>query len=78
MHCKIVHKGNQVNADFNLNFNLGYKIKSIHPNKIKNKLCVKTINYAFFKLEEKPTINVQKNKRDFIKTKGDKFAMIIR
>ena len=36
------------------------------------------INYACFKLEEKITRCVKKNKRDFINIIGDKFAMSIR
>ena len=46
--------------------------------KIKSKLCIKAINYAWFKLEEKATRSVKKNKTNFIDVTGDKFAMKIR
>ena len=46
-------------------------------NKIKNKLPIKAINYACFKLEEKGTRSVKKDKSNFIVT-GDKFALSIR
>ena len=42
---------------------------------LRNKLCMKTINYACFKLEEKITRHVKNNKSNFINTKGDKFTM---
>ena len=47
-------------------------------NKIKNKLRMKAINYACFKLEEKTTRSVKKNKNNFINVIGNKFAMSIR
>ena len=47
-------------------------------NEIKNKLCMKAINYTCFKLEKKPTSrSVKKNKNNFINVIGDKFAMSI-
>ena len=39
---------------------------------------MKPINYACFKLEEKITRSVKKNKSNFINIIGDKFAMSIR
>ena len=36
---------------------------------------MKAINYACFKLEEKSTRSVKKNKKNFVIVKGDKFAM---
>ena len=47
-------------------------------NKIKNKLRIKTINYACFKLEEKAIPSVTKKKTNFINVTGDKFAMSVR
>ena len=47
-------------------------------NKIKNKLHMKAINYTCFKLEEKDTRTIKKNKNIFINVRGDKFAMSIR
>ena len=38
---------------------------------------MKTINYACFKLEEKATRSVKKNKNNFINVTGDKFTMSI-
>ena len=46
--------------------------------KIKNNESMKAINYARFKLEEKATRSVKKNKTNFIDVTGDKFAMSIR
>ena len=59
---------------------LVYKLQSIHQKKkkIKNKLHMKAVNYACFKLEEKVTRSVKKNKNNFIKVVGDKFTMSIR
>ena len=39
---------------------------------------MKAINYACFKLEEKITRKVKKNKSNFIDITGDNFAMIFR
>ena len=39
---------------------------------------MKAINYAYFKLEEKITGCIKKNKSNFINIIRDKFAMIIR
>ena len=39
---------------------------------------MKAINYACFKVEEKITRSVKKNKSNFISIVGDKFAMTIR
>ena len=47
-------------------------------NKIENKLRMKAINYACFKLEEKPTRSVKKKKNNFINVIGDKFTMSTR
>ena len=43
-----------------------------------NKLCLKAINYGCFKLEEKATRGVEKNKNNFINVIGDKFVISIR
>ena len=45
---------------------------------MKSKLCMKTMCYACFKLEEKATRSVKKNKNNFINVIGDKFAMSVR
>ena len=37
-----------------------------NQNKIKNKLGMRAVNYACFKLEEKATRSVKKNKNNFI------------
>ena len=39
---------------------------------------MKAINYACFKLEEKTTKSVKKNKNNFINVIGDEFAISIR
>ena len=39
---------------------------------------MKAINYACFKLEQKITVSVKKNKRNFINIIEDKFARSIR
>ena len=39
---------------------------------------MKTINYAYFKLEEKTTRSVKNDKNNFINVIGDKFVMSIR
>ena len=39
---------------------------------------MKAINYACFKLKEKATKNIKKNKSNFIHIKGDKFGMSVR
>ena len=39
---------------------------------------MKATNYPCFKLEEKNTKNVKKNKHNFINVTGDKFAISIR
>ena len=43
-------------------------------NKVKNKLRINAKNYAYFKLEEKATKSVKKNKKSF----SHEFAMSIR
>ena len=56
---------------------LAYKLQSIHPR--TNYLCMKAIHYACFKLEEKATRSIKKNKTNFINVKiEDKFTMGIR
>ena len=79
-NSKLVHKEQQVNVNFNLtqinSWYIGYN--QYIQNKIKNKFCMKAINYAFFKLEEEITRSVKKNKINFINIIGDKFAMSIR
>ena len=47
-------------------------------NKIKNKLRMKEMTYACFKLEGKATRSVKKKKNNFISVIEDKFAMSIR
>ena len=44
---------------------LVYKLQCTQ-NKIKNKLCIKAISYAYFKLDEKATRYAKKNKSNFI------------
>ena len=51
---------------------------SRYTQKIKNNESMKAMNYARFKLEEKATRSVKKNKTSFIDVTGDKFAMSIR
>ena len=47
-----------------------YKLKSVHPK--RNQKCMKAINYICFKLEEKDTRSVRKDKNNFINVIGDK------
>ena len=77
---KLVHKEKQVNVNFNITqINSScIRYNQYIQNKIKNKLCMKVINYTFFKLEEKITRSVKTNKSNFINFIGDKFAMSIR
>ena len=49
-----------------------------HIQKTKNKLCMKAINYAYSKLEEKATRSVKNDKNNFINLIGYKFNMSIR
>ena len=76
----MVHKEQQVNVNFKLTqincWCISYN--QYIKNKIKKKLCMKAINYACFKLEEKITRHVKKNDNNFINIIGDKFAMSIR
>ena len=59
-----------------LKFNLNQINHSqYNQNKTKIKLHMKAINYACFKLEEKPIRSVKMNKNNFINAIGDKFAM---
>ena len=76
----MVHKEQQVNVNFNLTQINSWCISynQYIQNKIKNKLCMKAINYASFKLEEKINRSVKQNKSNFINIMGDKFAMSIR
>ena len=68
--CDLYFNLNQVNSWF-INCNL------YTQNKIKNKLCVEVINYACFKMAEKASRSVKKN-RNCINVLGDKFPMSIR
>ena len=46
-----------------------HKLKPIHPKQNQKQImhqCMKAINYECFKLEGKITINVKKNKNNFI------------
>ena len=63
----LVYKEQQVNINFHLTqINSWYiSYNQYIQNKIKNKLCIKAINYACFKLEEKITRDVKKNKSNF-------------
>ena len=74
------NKEKQVNVNFNLieRNSLWISYNQYIQKKIKHKLCMKPINYACFKLEEKITRSVKKNKSNFINIIGDKFAMSIR
>ena len=47
-----------------------YKLKSVHPK--RNQKCMKAINYICFKLEEKDTRSVRKDKNNFINVIRDK------
>ena len=75
----MVHKEKQVILNFSftqinsccVNYN------QYIQNKIKNKLRMKAINFACFKLEEKTTRSVKKKKNNFINVIGDKFAVSI-
>ena len=75
----MVHKEKQAILNFNLTqincwcINYNQYIE----NKIKNKLRMKAINFACFKLEEKTTRSVKKKKNNFINVIGDKFTMSI-
>ena len=51
-----------------------YKLQSIHQNNIKNKLCVKAVNYVSYKVEEKAARSVTKNKINLINVTGDKLS----
>ena len=67
-------QGKQVSVNLtliNLNQTNSWCIKCIQyiQNKIKNKLRIKAINYAYFKLEERATRGVKKNKNKFINAK---------
>ena len=77
---QLVHKEQQVNVNFSLTQINSWCISynQYIQNKIKNKLCMKAINYACFKLEEKITRSVKQNESNFINIIGDKFAMSIR
>ena len=76
----MVHKEKQVILNFNLTQINSWCINynQYIQNKIKNKLRMKAINYACFKLEEKATRSVKKKKNNFINVIGDKFATSIR
>ena len=76
----MAHKEQQVNINFNLTQINYWCIIYNHTSKTKskNKLCMKAINYACFKLKEKATKNIKKNKSNFIHIKGDKFGMSVR
>ena len=76
----MVYKEQQENVNFNLTqMNSWYmRYNQYIQNKNKNKLHMKAIYYACFKLEEKTTKSVKKNKNNFINVIGDKFAMSIR
>ena len=49
----------------------GYRDINKIINKIKNKLRMKAIKYACFKLEEKATRSIKKKKKYFISVIGD-------
>ena len=62
----MVHKEEQVNGNFNLTQITLWCIcyNQYIQNKIKNKLFMKAVNYACFKLEEKITGSVKQNKNN--------------
>ena len=76
----MAHKEKHVNVRFTLtqtnssciNYN-----QYIQKKKIKDKLHMKVINYACFRLEEKATRSIKKNKNNVINVIGEKFAMSI-
>ena len=67
-------EGLEIPLEIMININYNQYIQ----NKIKSKLCVKAINYACFKLEEKTTRGVKKIKNNFISITRDNFAVHIR
>ena len=73
----MVNKEKQVNINFSLTQINSWCINYNHyiPKKIQNKLRMKATNYGCFKLEEKTTRSVKKNKNNFINVIGDIFAM---
>ena len=76
----MVHKEKQVilNFDFTQINSWCRNYDQYIQKKIKNKLRMKAVNYACFKLEEKATRSVKKKKNNFINVIRDKFAMSIR
>ena len=76
----MIYKEKKENVNFNLTqMNSWYmRYNQYIQNKNKNKLHMKAINYTCFKLGEKTTRNVKKNKNNFINVTGDKFAMSIK
>ena len=81
---KIVTGSHTQKKQIILNFNLpqinSWCLNYNHciQNKIKNKLRMKAIHYACFKLEEKPNRSVKKKENNFVNVIGDKFTISIR
>ena len=76
----MVHKEKQVIVNFTLTQMSSWCISynQYIQIKIKNKLGMKSINYACFKLEENATKVLKRKKNSFINVIGDKFTMSIR
>ena len=73
----MVHKEKQVKVNFNFDQINSWSINDNQciQNNIRNKLRMKAINYVCFKLEEKATRSIKKNKNNSISLTRDKFAM---
>ena len=71
------HKEKQVKVNFNFDQINSWCINDNQciQNNIRNKLHMKAINYVCFKLEEKATGSIKKNKNNSISLTRDKFAM---
>ena len=76
----LLDKEKQAHVAFNLD-QINSSCVNYHQyiqNKIQNKLHMKAINYARFKLEQKTTRSVKKNKNYFINVIGEKCVMGIK
>ena len=80
-HCSqnkmyvLIQVKNRTTSNFNLN--QGNPYSQYIQNKIKNKLRMKAVSQACFKLEKKATRGVIKNKNNLINVIGDKFTLCI-
>ena len=61
----LLHREKQVNFNLIQRKSCSINYNQYIQNKIKNKICMKAVNYECFKLEEKATASVKKNKRQF-------------